>query len=240
MKGEATRLNEKYLHFMKTGRPFVHLKLATSLDGKVATKTGDSRWITGVESRDRVQQIRHEYDAILVGAGTAITDDPLLTDRSGESRRKPLTRIVLDENLGISPKSQLVQTAQDVPLIVITGAKPDRSRATLLESKGVEVVRDSKGRDLMHLLDELGSRSIQSLLVEGGAGVAGKFLDSGLVNKVTFFIAPMFIGGQAAPSALTSEGAEKISDAIQLRDIEVQQRGLDVEITGYPTKTLGG
>src|SRR3989442_13862379 len=116
---EAERLNEKYLHFMRTGRPFVHLKLATSLDGKVATRTGDSRWITGEAARARVHNLRHEYDAIMVGAGTMTADDPLLTDRSGLPRRRPLTRIVLDEKLTISPASQCAKTARQSPAMVL-------------------------------------------------------------------------------------------------------------------------
>src|SRR6185436_6597121 len=116
MSGEARRLNEKYFHFMKTGRPFVHLKLATSLDGKIATREGDSRWITGEEARARVQQLRHEYDAILVGAGTATKDDPSLNDRSGLPRRRPLMRIVLDDKLELSSESKLAKTTSQAPV----------------------------------------------------------------------------------------------------------------------------
>lgn len=237
MAREAERLNEKYLHFMRTGRPFVHLKLATSLDGKVATRTGDSRWITGAESRMRVHELRHEHDAILVGAGTAIADDPLLTDRSGRPRRRPLTRVVLDEDLRLSPESQLAKTAAEAPVVVFASANAEASRAGHLESRGVEVVRDeSNGRDLLSLLEQLGSRLLQSVLIEGGAGIAGTFLHSGLVNKVTFFIAPMIIGGRAAPNAIGGTGAESLTDAIQLESVEVVQRGRDLEITGYPAK----
>ncbi len=237
MAREAERLNEKYLHFMRTGRPFVHLKLATSLDGKVATRTGDSRWITGEESRMRVHGLRHEYDAILVGAGTAIADNPLLTDRSGRPRRRPLTRVVLDEDLRLSPESQLAKTAAEAPVVVFTSANAETSRAGPLESRGVEIVRDeSNGRDLLSLLEQLGSRLLQSVLIEGGAGVAGSFLYAGLVNKVTFFIAPMIIGGRTAPNAIGGRGAESLTDAIQLEDVEVVQHGRDLEITGYPAK----
>ncbi len=238
MAVEAERLNEKYLHFMRTGRPFVHLKLATSLDGKVATRTGDSRWITGKESRARVQELRHEYDAILIGAGTAATDDPLLTDRSSRPRRRPLVRVVLDENLRLSPQSQLARTTAEAPVLVFTGAEAKAAKAAPLEANGVEVVADgANGRDLFALLTQLGSRSLQSILVEGGAGVAGRFLDAGLVDKVTFFIAPMIIGGLDAPNAIGGSGAESIANTFQLRDVEVVQRGSDLEIIGYPKKS---
>ncbi|MEP6819453.1 MAG: bifunctional diaminohydroxyphosphoribosylaminopyrimidine deaminase/5-amino-6-(5-phosphoribosylamino)uracil reductase RibD [bacterium] len=231
---EAERLNEKYLHFMRTGRPFVHLKLASSLDGKIATRTGDSRWITGAESRARVQELRHEYDAILVGAGTARADDPLLTDRSQKKRRKPLVRVILDENLTISADSKLVQTADESPLLIFSGNSVPASKSDSL-ARGVEVVRDAaNGRDLTMVLAELGRREIQSVLVEGGANVAGKFLDAGLVNKVSFFIAPRIIGGSGAPTTVGGHGVEKLAEGIELRDVEVTQRGQDVEFTGYP------
>lgn len=234
---EARRLNEKYFHFMKTGRPFVHLKLATSLDGKIATRKGDSRWITGEESRARVQGLRHESDAILVGVGTAISDDPLLTDRSDRPRRRPLVRVVLDEELKMSSESQLVLTASAAPLLIFAGANADEAKASQVKARGVEIIRDSaNGRDLKAVMTELGSRSIQSVLVEGGAGVASALLEAGLVDKVTFFIAPRIIGGREAPNAIGGQGAERITDAIDLEDVEVHQRGGDYEITGYPAK----
>ncbi|HEX4898906.1 MAG TPA: bifunctional diaminohydroxyphosphoribosylaminopyrimidine deaminase/5-amino-6-(5-phosphoribosylamino)uracil reductase RibD, partial [Pyrinomonadaceae bacterium] len=139
MEREAQRLNEKYFHFMKTGRPFVHLKLATSLDGKIGTRSGDSRWITGELARVRVQELRHEYDAILVGAGTATADNPLLTDRSGLPRRRPLVRVLLDDRLLLGPQSQLVKTATDFPVLVFTSSHSDANRRSELEKSGVEV-----------------------------------------------------------------------------------------------------
>lgn len=235
---EARQLNEKYLHFMAVGRPFVHLKLAASLDGKIATRTGESQWITGPESRARVQQLRHEYDAILVGAGTATADDPLLTDRSGQARRQALIRVLLDEELKIPPNAKLVATAAEAPLVIFAGQKADTAKLDLLRSSGVEVVCDeTNGRDLLAVLSELGARSIQSVLVEGGATVAGKLLEAGLVNKVSFFFAPIIIGGRDAPSAIGGAGAERLVEALRLQNIEIVQRGEDIEVTGYPGKS---
>lgn len=238
---EATRLNEKFLHWTRTGRSFVHLKLACSLDGRIATRTGDSRWITGVESRARVQDLRHEYDAILVGAGTALADDPLLTDRSGKARRRPLARVILDEHLHLPATSQLARTAHDAPLIVFASKYAgETDAAAKLSESGVEIVTDeSGGRDLRAVLQELGGRSLQSVLVEGGAAVAGAFLDQGLVDKVSFFIAPLIIGGRQAPSAIGGSGAERIADAVNLHDVEIIHHGRDVEITGYPKAVTG-
>ncbi len=238
MAQEALRLNEKYMHFMRTGRPFVHLKLATSLDGKIATRSGDSKWITGEAARHRGQELRHEYDAILVGAGTACADDPLLTDRSGMERRRTLVRVVLDEQLSLKPDSQLVNTAIEFPLIVFANesAKPEHFGS--LSKSGVEVISEVNGRDLPGVLNELGRREIQSVLVEGGAGVAGKLLDAGLVDKISFFIAPTIIGGAASPAAVGGEGATTMADAFDLEDIHIIQRGRDVEVTGYPRRRI--
>jgi diaminohydroxyphosphoribosylaminopyrimidine deaminase/5-amino-6-(5-phosphoribosylamino)uracil reductase len=234
MAREAWRLNEKYIHCMQTGLPFVHLKIACSLDGRIATRTGDSRWITGEPARARVHRLRHEYDAILVGVGTALTDDPLLTDRSGRARRRPLTRVVLDNNARLSPGSRLALTARDSPVLLFSAASAPSSSVAALEAQGVEIVRGADGgRDLPAVLEELVSRSIQSVLVEGGATVAGAFLDARLVDKVSFFIAPMIIGGERAPQAIGGTGAGRIADAIGLHDVEITQHGRDVEVTGY-------
>ena len=210
LREEAARINEAYLHYMSTGLPFVHLKLGVSLDGKIATRTRDSRWVTGPESRARAHELRHQYDAILIGAGTAMADDPSLTDRSGKPRRRPLVRVVLADQL--SPGSQLATTASEAPVILFGES------------------------DLCVVLKELGNRSIQSVLVEGGATVAGQFVDAGLVNKVTFFIAPKIVGGADALSAVGGKGVEMMSDALELENITVTRRGRDIEVTGYPRR----
>jgi len=235
---EAARLNEAYIHYMHTGRPFVHLKMAVSLDGKVATRSGDSRWITDFEARACAHELRHRYDAIMVGLGTVRADDPLLTDRSGRDRRLPLVRVLIDQCLQISTDSQLVRTAKDSPVLIFARANYEPSALSALQSHGVEVISDADlGGELINVFEELGRRSIQSVLVEGGPTLAGFLVDAGLVNRVTFFVAPMIIGGDDAPSAIGGAGVEKIRDALQLEDIEVALRGRDVEITGYPSKT---
>jgi diaminohydroxyphosphoribosylaminopyrimidine deaminase/5-amino-6-(5-phosphoribosylamino)uracil reductase len=237
LEREATRLNEAYIHSMRHARPFVHLKLACSLDGKIATRTGDSRWITGEESRARVHLLRHQYDAILIGAGTAAADNPLLTDRSGRVRRRPLLRVVLDEKLCLSPDSQLVMTAREFPLLVYTSERADSSVLSALETRGVEIIKDaSGGRDLRAVLQELGRRSIQSVLVEGGSNVAGAFLDAGLIDRVSFFIAPIIIGGRDAPVAIGGTGAQRITDAADLDEVEIIRHGRDLEVTGLCLK----
>ena len=228
---EATQVNEAYLHYMSTGMPFVHLKVAVSLDGKIATRTGDSRWITGPEARARAHELRHAYDAILVGAGTVIADDPLLTDRSGLARRRPLVRVVLDRQIRLSPESQLATTTSEAPVLLF--GDPESEGTAALRAQGVEIV---KPRDLSAVLRELGSRSLQSVLVEGGSTIAGEFVDAGLVNKVTFFIAPKIIGGIDAPSAIGGSGVEAMSEALELDRVNLIQHGKDIEVTGYPRK----
>jgi diaminohydroxyphosphoribosylaminopyrimidine deaminase/5-amino-6-(5-phosphoribosylamino)uracil reductase len=237
---EAERLNEKYFHSQRARRPFVHLKLAASLDGRIATRTNDSRWITGAESRMRVHNLRHEYDAILVGAGTASADDPLLTDRSDLPRHRSLVRIVLDDDLRLSVDSRLAATARETPTLVFASENADASRASALEARGVEVMKLNEGsRDLRAVLASLHARSLQSVLVEGGATVAGLLIDARLIDKVTFFIAPLIIGGRDARAAIAGEGASRLTDALRLRDIEITRRGDDVEITGYPLDVTG-
>ncbi|MBA3438811.1 MAG: bifunctional diaminohydroxyphosphoribosylaminopyrimidine deaminase/5-amino-6-(5-phosphoribosylamino)uracil reductase RibD [Pyrinomonadaceae bacterium] len=232
---EATRLNEKYIHFMQTGRPFVHLKLAISVDGRIATRTGDARWITGEEARARVHELRHEYDAILIGARTAQVDDPLLTERSGRGRRRPLVRVVLDEHLALSPGSQLARTTGEAPVIIFTSEHADPGKVAGLQERGVEVIQGAGGsRNLAAVLDHLSQRSLQSVLIEGGGRVAGAFLDARLVDKASFFIAPIIIGGSDATPAVGGTGAATIAEALHLHDTEIRHHGHDIEITGYP------
>lgn len=257
MEREARRLNEKYSKVVTTGRPFVHLKTACSLDGRIATRAGESKWITGAESRAASQQLRHEYDAILVGVGTVLADDPWLTDRTGKERHRPLVRVVLDAALRTPATSQLVQTARDWPLLIFTAAPSEtearaygvtnagyscgfdehEARVDVLTGLGAEVipVEASGGHlDLPSVLDNLARRQLTSLIVEGGAEVAGSFVEQKLIDKVTFYLAPTIIGGRDAFPAVGGRGAERLRDALRLRDVEVVRRGEDIEVTGYP------
>src|SRR5262249_44076328 len=225
LEEEARRLNEKFIKFVTTGCPFVHLKSACSLDGRIATRTGDSKWITGVEARARAQALRHEYDAILVGIGTILADDPLLTDRTSLARRRPLARVVLDSHLRIPFDSRLVKTASEWPTLIFTSKQEDdrasvlpvpeqstipwKNKSEALLEYGVDVVcvETKDGRlDLKSVLTELGKRNLTSIIVEGGAEVAGSFVEQRLLDKVTFFIAPKIIGGREAYPAVGAEG----------------------------------
>ena len=229
---EAAKLNEKFCVWHQKNRPFVHLKLATSLDGRISLKNSVSTTLSGKESAVRVQNLRHEHDAILVGGNTAFVDNPSLTDRSGKTRRRKLVRVILDNRLQISLDSTLVSTAQETPTIVFS-ASVDEKKIADLETKGVEVVR-LNARNLSHVLSELKSRQIQSVLVEGGTEIAGAFCDARLVDKLTFITAPIIIGGSVAPLAIGGNGADSLENALKLEDLEIVKYGEDYEFTGYP------
>ena len=234
---EGARLNEKFIAWHLKGRPFVHLKLAASLDGRISMADSVSTALSGEEARARVQQIRHEHDAILVGSNTAVVDDPNLTDRSGKPRRRPLARVVLDNRLRLPLDSKLATTTDEFPTVVMTN-NIDPLKVEPLLDRGVRVVPVTNGaRNLPLVLEELKKLEIQSVLVEGGTEVAGAFIDARLVDKLTFIYSPIVIGGKAAPTAVGGRGADDISAALRLRDVEVTRLGGDVEITGYPVET---
>lgn len=238
MESEARRLNEKYVKFVTTALPFVHLKTACSLDGRIATRTEDSKWITGEQARAASQALRHEYDAILVGAGTVLADDPLLTDRTAQPRRKPLVRVVLDGSLRTPLDSQLVQTAHEFSTVIFSDrAMISSSRWAEFEAAGISLIgidSDSGKLDLSQVLNALAAMQVTSLIVEGGSTVAGAFVERRLIDKATFFIAPKIIGGREAIPAIGGTGFELLSEAIELEETVVSQHGNDLEITGYP------
>jgi diaminohydroxyphosphoribosylaminopyrimidine deaminase/5-amino-6-(5-phosphoribosylamino)uracil reductase len=233
---EAARQNEKFICWHEKGRPFVHLKLAMSLDGRISLRSSVSTALSGPKARDRVHAMRHQHDAILVGGNTALVDDPILTDRSGLERRRPLVRVLLDNRLQVSPDGAIASTARKVPTILFTNSTNPDARA-VLEAKGIEVVvSEFGGRDLTRVLAELKARDLQSVLVEGGAAVAGAFLDAGLVDKLTFIYSPLIIGGVNAPNAIGGSGASEVAGALRLNGVTTTPLGDDIEITGYPIR----
>jgi len=235
LSDEAARLNEKFICWHQKKRPFVHLKLAMSLDGRISLSDSVSTALSGAEAITRVQDIRNEHDAILIGSNTAFVDDPSLTDRSGKPRQKPLARVVLDNRLRIPINSTLVTTARETPTIVFTRSN-EREKIDQLRRAGVNVIETREGgRDLAGVLEHLRQLEIQSVLVEGGTEIAGSFCDARLVDKVSFIAAPIIIGGRTAPNAIGGSGAESLASVLRLRDLTVSHLGGDIEITGYPS-----
>jgi diaminohydroxyphosphoribosylaminopyrimidine deaminase/5-amino-6-(5-phosphoribosylamino)uracil reductase len=229
-EAEARRQNAPYLKLLATGRPYVHAKWAMTLDGKIATRNGDSKWISNESSRRRVHELRGRMDAVVVGVGTALADDPLLTARPPGPRTA--VRIVLDSRGRLPAASRLVQTARATPTL-IAAAFPVPAE---LEAHGCEVLRlpARDGRpDVLALLDELGRRRMTNVLVEGGAGVLGGLLDADAVDEYHVFVAPKLAGGAAALSPVGGSGAARMADALTLARWEVKMIEGDVLLHGW-------
>ena len=230
---EAARLlNQPFRKHARTGRPLVVFKSAVTLDGKVATAAGDSRWISSEASRDRAHRWREEADAVAVGIGTALADDPQLTARAAGAERQPC-RVVFDSTARLPLDSKLVQTATDVRTIVITTRAADRAATGRLESAGVEVIRVQGSTDAQRVsaaLDELGERDVQSVLLEGGPRLAGAFFDAGEIDQYYAFVAPIVAGGGRARSAVAGAGVDKIENALRAEAIQAERIGDDVLI----------
>lgn len=232
---EARKINERFAKFITTGLPWVTLKMAVSLDGKVATRTGDSRWITGPEARAMVHTLRHQHDGVLVGLETVIADNPRLTVRLSQGRDP--VRVVLDSHLRIPLEAGLVSAEQSASTIIVTTPDHDADRRRELESRGVQVlvVSMDNGRvSLRAALRALGQIGITSLLVEGGAAVNAAFLEAGLADKILAFTAPKIIGGSRAPGAVGGHGPERVSQALRLSGVSIEWFGPDWMVSAYP------
>lgn len=226
-EAEARRLNEKFVWAVSRQLPFVLIKAAMTLDGKLATITGDSQWITADEARERSLALREEYDAILVGSGTVRVDNPRLTRRLGLAGSiTPWTRVVLDGDGNMPPHSQLLADGGRTLLF----SSSERDATT-----NVEVIRTSGRADLAGVLSELYGRGIQSVIVEGGAQVISDFLRSELWQKMIVFVAPMVVGGAGAPSIFSGDGARRLTEAHRFRFDRAELVGRDLMITAYPT-----
>ena len=232
------RQNEQFFTAMRNGRPFVHLKLAATLDGRIAAANGDSKWVTGEAARRRAHELRAETGAVLVGAGTVRADDPTLTARDLPEKPPDIFRVILDPNLTTGTDSRLVKTAGEAPVLIFAKKNPDVARAQELKEYGVEVVSSEmsgEGLDLHFVLEELRIRGARGLLVEGGGDTAGRFLEQGLVDKVTMFYAPKVIGSEGVPM-IGQLRLNRMVDALQFRVSGVEQLGDDVSLTLYPQK----
>ena len=237
---EAQRLNESFIKHITTGQPFVTSKSAITLDGKIATCRGSSRWITGEAARGAGHELRHASDAIAVGIGTASLDNPRLTARiAGRPGSNPL-RVVVDSALRLSPQARLADVADDRRTLVATTEQAADTKAQALGARGVEVIRlpaQSDGRvDLGALCKVLGERGIASLLVEGGAALTTALLERRLVDKMVLFVAPKIIGGDGV-SVFGPFGVHSMDQALHLRDLTSQFIGGDIMLEAYPAWT---
>lgn len=228
----ARRLNQPFRKHARTGRPHVLFKSAVSLDGKVATRTGDSKWISGENSRARAHRWRAEVDAVVVGIGTALADDPQLTARLPDLVRQP-RRVVFDSEGRLPLDSRLVRDVSDVPLTVVVSRAAPRTATDALEVAGAEVIvstGENEPARVRSALDQLGASGVTSVLLEGGPHLAGAFLDAGEVDVIALFIAPVVVGGSSARDPLEGEGAERISEAVRALSLETERIGDDVLI----------
>jgi diaminohydroxyphosphoribosylaminopyrimidine deaminase/5-amino-6-(5-phosphoribosylamino)uracil reductase len=231
--GESARLlNQPFRKHALTGRPHVSFKSAMSLDGKVATQTGDSKWISGEESRTLVHRWRAQVDAICIGIGTALADDPLLTARVEGATRQP-RRVVFDSEARLPLDSALARTAHEIPLIVIVSRACGRAAADALRAVGAEVLTAAGGNEqerAQNGLDKLGELDIQSLLLEGGPRLAGAFLDAGEIDEMRLFVAPIAVGGRSARMPAEGEGSGSIAAAQHALSVTSERIGDDILI----------
>ena len=228
-------LNAAFITHALTGRPLVTLKLATSLDGKVATATGETRWISGPESRALVHRWRADVDGVAVGIGTVLADDPLLTARDVEGQHRQPARVVFDRGARLPIDGRLVQSLTEAPVILVAGAEAAPGQLDRLQTAGVDVIclsGEAAADRIGEALDALGRRNIQSLLLEGGPILAEAFLARAAVDRVAWFVAPVLLGGANAPGALGGRGLGPLAEVPRLRDMTVERVGDDVLIAG--------
>jgi diaminohydroxyphosphoribosylaminopyrimidine deaminase/5-amino-6-(5-phosphoribosylamino)uracil reductase len=233
---QAQRLNEVFVKYIRTGRPFVTAKCAATLDGQLATRNGDSKWVTGEESRAFVHELRHASDAIMVGVGTIAADDPLLTARLRDRPSRDPIRIILDARLRIAPTARVLNHRSEAETILVAGTEAPASARERIPTKGVRVIdadmRDGR-LDLDRLMDQLGRMGVTSILIEGGGRTLGSAFRSGVVDKVCFFYAPLLSAGDDGVPICRGAGAETMRDCIRLERIRTRRFGDDVMIEGY-------
>ena len=232
-ENEARKLNEVFIKWVATGKPFVALKMAMSLDGKIATSTGQSKWITSEASRQRVHELRDTHDSIMVGIETVLKDNPMLTTRILGGKNP--VRIVVDSNARTPLVSNVVMNHHQAKTIIAVTENAPVERVNVLKNSGIEIIFAGNGErvDLNILMNELAKREITSVLVEGGGTLNFALLEAGLIDKVYAFIAPKIIGGRNALTSVEGNGFENLIDAINLKNITTEQIDSDILITGY-------
>jgi diaminohydroxyphosphoribosylaminopyrimidine deaminase/5-amino-6-(5-phosphoribosylamino)uracil reductase len=235
--GELSRrargLNQPFRKRARTGRPWVMFKSAMTLDGKVATRSGDSKWISGEESRRQAHMWRAECDAVAVGIGTALADDPQLIARVEGATRQP-RRVVFDSVGRLPLDGQLVRDARQVPLTIVVSRAAPRTATDALATHGAEIIvatGENETARICSALDQLGAAGVNSVLLEGGPHLAGAFLDAGEIDEIRLFLAPLILGGRTARDPLEGEGAELIADAVRGRDLTCDRVGEDLLIS---------
>lgn len=238
LKEKCDAMNHVFFHYIRTGTPYVAMKYAMTMDGKIACYTGDSKWVTGEESRAHVQTLRNHYKGIMAGIGTVLADDPMLNCRI-EGGRDPI-RIIADSHLRIPMDSQLVRTAGQQPLIVACLPDADEEKAAQLQEKGVEVLRipgvttaditeeQKEVISLPVLMKELGARKIDGILLEGGGQLNESALQAGIVDRIYCYIAPKIFGGAQAKTPVEGQGLTRAADAWQFNRIGMQEFGQDI------------
>jgi len=240
LEDEAKELNKIFIKFISTGNPFVIMKTAMTIDGKIACKSGKSKWISNEKSRQHVHNLRNRLSGIMVGIGTVLKDDPSLTCRRGEFSRQPI-RIIVDSSLKIPLDAKVLTDERPEETIIATTEKLDNQKAESIKSLGAKIlyVPSKDGRvDLIKLMELLGKEQIDSILLEGGGELNYSALKAGIVDKVMTFIAPKILGGKDAPTPVEGEGAMDMSQQIELENIKIQMFGDDVMIEGEVKKCL--
>ncbi|MEF8850042.1 MAG: bifunctional diaminohydroxyphosphoribosylaminopyrimidine deaminase/5-amino-6-(5-phosphoribosylamino)uracil reductase RibD [Candidatus Bipolaricaulota bacterium] len=235
MEEKARKINEIYFHYVKTERPFVLLKLAMTLDGKIATRTGDARWISSETSRALVHELRARYSAVGVGVNTVRADDPRLNVRDAEGPDG--ARFVFDSRGRTPANSRVLTLSSSTPTVLVTGQGVPENRLEKFELEGVKVWRlpvNQKGLDLDSLLKRMGDRGYDSLLIEGGGEIAWSFLDENLVDKIRFFYSPKIVGGREAVPSVGGEGRARVRDGMEIEELTVERVGEDLSLVGYP------
>lgn len=234
LENQSQTMNEKFNKYITTRQPFVTLKTASTLDGKIATENGHSKWVTGAVAREQTHMLRHQHAAIMVGIGTVLADDPLLTSRTAIPAIHPI-RIIVDSRLQL-PLNAKVVTDRTAPTIVLTTNGADEKTKMALGEAGVQVIPCGDGPvvDLAFAMKELGKREISSILLEGGGKLNGAMLELGLIDKCVLYYAPKLIGGELAPQNFTFAGRKLMSQAIVLENVQVEMAGDDICVVGYP------